>query len=64
MTVSQNGWPANRDKTAIGVVNVKVPGTDVDFPQGIKSGDVTTVLLYVAEQFHKTVEPLRQWSGG
>lgn len=58
MTTSQNGWPASRDKTALGIDNPKVPGTDVDFPQGIKSGDVAVVLLYVAAQFHHTVEPL------
>lgn len=58
MTVSQNGWPASPDKTYLGIVNPKVPGTNVDFPQGVKGGDVETVLMYVAEQFHKTVEPL------
>jgi peptidoglycan hydrolase-like protein with peptidoglycan-binding domain len=58
MTVSQNGWPANRDKTAIGVTNPTVPGTKVDLPQGVKSGDVATVLLYVAQKFDETVEPL------
>lgn len=55
---SQNGWPASPDKSAIGIVRVVVPGTDIDFPQGVKSGDVATVLMYVAEQFHKTVEAL------
>jgi peptidoglycan hydrolase-like protein with peptidoglycan-binding domain len=58
VTTSQNGWPASRDKVALGIDNVKLPGTDVDFPQGIKSGDVAVVLLYVAAQFHHTVEPL------
>jgi peptidoglycan hydrolase-like protein with peptidoglycan-binding domain len=58
MTVSQNGWTASPDKTSIGIESPKVPGTDVDFPQGIRKGDVTTILLYVAEQFHQHVEPL------
>jgi len=58
MTVSQNGWPASQDKAAIGIEDPKVPGTNVDFPQGIRKGDVTTILMYVAEQFHKHVEPL------
>lgn len=58
MTTSQNGWQASEDKSAIGIENPKVPGTDVDFPQGIRKGDVTTILMYVASQFHAHVEPL------
>lgn len=58
MATSQNGWPASPDKTKLGIESPKVPGTNVDFPQGILKGNVTTVLLYVAEQFHAHVEPL------
>ena len=65
MATSQNGWPASSDKNAIGITSPKVPGTNVDFPQGVKGGDVETVLMYVAEQFHKTVEPLKDgWCWG
>jgi hypothetical protein len=65
MPSSQNGWPASSSKGAIGIVNSKVPGTNVDFPQGVKGGDVETVLMYVAEQFHKNVEPLKDgWCWG
>jgi hypothetical protein len=35
-----------------------VPGTDITLPQGVRRGDVATVLLFVAERFHHTVEPL------
>jgi hypothetical protein len=65
MANSQNGWPASSSKGAIGIIDAKVPGTNVNFPQGVKGGDVATVLMYVAEQFHKTVEPLRDgWCWG
>jgi hypothetical protein len=59
MTISQNGWSASSDKSAIGIVSPRAPGIDVAFPQGIRSGDVSTILLYVASEFNKHVEPLR-----
>ena len=63
MTNSQNGWPANRDPRAIGVVPFEVAG--VKFPQGVKDGDVKTVLSFVAHQFHTTVEELHEgWCWG
>ena len=49
---SYNGWPADSDKAAIGVVSSDV------FPGGAKAGDVTTVLGYVARQFNERVEPI------
>lgn len=55
--LSQNGWYANSDPKTINVVSFNVAG--VNFPNGVKGGNVETVLRYVAEQFHKTVEPLR-----
>ncbi|MEV1109925.1 M15 family metallopeptidase [Micromonospora sp. NPDC049751] len=58
MSTSQNGWKAGT-KDQIKIVSPKVPGTNVDFPQGVLAGDVETVLMYVAEQFHRTVEPLK-----
>ena len=65
MTTSQNGWPASSDKSALSIITPTVPGTNVDFPQGIRGGDVETVLMYVAEQFHKNVEPLHDgWCWG
>ncbi|MFC3504442.1 M15 family metallopeptidase [Micromonospora krabiensis] len=57
MSTSQNGWNAG-PKTEIHIVSPKVPGTNVDFPQGVLAGDVETVLMYVAAEFHRTVEPL------
>lgn len=57
MATAQNGWAASANKLAIGVdSNFNVEG--VRFPGGVKSGDVATVLGYVAEQFHRRVEPL------
>lgn len=57
MLTSYNGWPASPDPQAIGVdKGFAVEG--VSFPGGVKSGDVSTVLRYVLEQFHRNVEPL------
>jgi len=56
MTNSQNGWPASSDPKQIDVVSFKVGS--VSFPNGVKAGDVHTVLNYVATQFGKTVEKL------
>ena len=61
---SYNGWPANSDKNAIGIV----PFGDLvglPFPGGIKSGDVATVMAYVASQFHYRVEAVIEgWDWG
>lgn len=57
MATAQNGWSASSNKATIGVdANFNVDG--VKFPGGVKSGDVATVLHYVAEQFHRRVEKL------
>lgn len=54
---SYNGWPASDDRSAIGVdPDFAVAG--VDFPGGVKSGDVAKVLGYVAQQIQDRVEPL------
>jgi hypothetical protein len=64
MESSYNGWPASPDPAAIGVdKSFLVAG--VAFPGGVKAGDVATVLGYVADQFHRRVEPLVQgWCWG
>jgi len=63
MSSSQNGWPASADRNAIGVTPFTPNG--VSFPNGVKSGDVATVLGYVAHQFHNTVEQLHAgWCWG
>lgn len=49
---SYNGWPANSDPSAIGVVQSQW------FPGGAKAGDVTTVLAYVARQLDARVEAI------
>lgn len=64
MATAQNGWPASENKASIGIdSNFAVNG--VKFPGGVKSGDVSTVLRYVAEQFAKRVDMLRDgWCWG
>jgi hypothetical protein len=55
MSKSQNGWPASPDlkRRKLIVAGVEFVGGIVD------NDDVSTVLGYVAEQFHQRVEPLR-----
>jgi peptidoglycan hydrolase-like protein with peptidoglycan-binding domain len=61
MTSSYNGWTASRTKSAIGVdSHARARGTAVEFPGGVKAGDVATVLMYLAGEFHRRVEPLAQ----
>jgi D-alanyl-D-alanine carboxypeptidase len=63
MTTSQNGWPASESKSAIGIEAFTPNG--VSFPNGVKGGDVATVLGWVAHQFHNTVEQLHAgWCWG
>lgn len=62
--VSYNGWTASPDPAAIGIVPIGFPGRPNVCPPGVKSGDVATVLRYVAEQFHKRVEPLGEGCWG
>ncbi|TCO56917.1 peptidoglycan-binding protein [Actinocrispum wychmicini] len=56
MATSQNGWPASPNPSSIDIAAFSVAG--IPFPGGVKSGDVATVLGYVAEQFHNRVEQL------
>lgn len=56
MATSQNDWPASSDRRALGVSTFTAAG--VAFPGGVKAGDVSTVLGYVATQFHHRVEAL------
>lgn len=53
MTVSQNGWSVDPP-----LDNRAVPGTSVKLAPGVRAGDVATVLLWVAQQWHQRVEPL------
>lgn len=52
---SQNGFSAN-DRSCI--ASYQLPGGSV----ALRKGDVSVVLLWVANRFHETVEPLR-WPG-
>lgn len=57
---SQNGWTAN-DRSLIR--SYLVPGTSQRL--AVRAGPVATVLLYVATQFHRRVEPLHPgWCWG
>ncbi|GAA2605491.1 M15 family metallopeptidase [Paractinoplanes durhamensis] len=58
MPHSQNGWVAGTVRKLGGLDTSPVPGTTIRLPQGVRRGDVATVLLHVAGQFHRTVEPL------
>jgi hypothetical protein len=53
---SYNGFAASIDAPSIGVQPFTVAG--VDFPGGVRGGDVATVLRYVATQYHARVQPL------
>ena len=54
---SYNGWPASDDPSAINVDrDFQVDGAE--FPGGVKAGDVSKVLGYVATQLDKRVEPI------
>ena len=57
MATSQNGWPASADKNAIDV-DSGFSRHGVTFPGGVKAGDVSTLLGYVIDQFHRRVEAL------
>lgn len=60
MSNSENGWST---VTSASVASYLIPGSTTKLP--IRRGDVATVLAYVAEQFHKTVEPLHKgWCWG
>jgi hypothetical protein len=52
---SQNAWSAN-DRSCI--ASYQLPGGKI----ALRKGDVSVVLLWVANRFHETVEPLR-WPG-
>jgi D-alanyl-D-alanine carboxypeptidase-like protein len=58
MSHSQNGWTAGTAQAIGGLDTSPVPGTGIKLPRGVRKGDVATVLLFVAEQFNLTVEPL------
>jgi hypothetical protein len=61
MATSQNGWPAG-DTAALDKTFASV---GVGFPGGVRQGDVSTVLGYVATQFNQRVEALVQgWCWG
>jgi peptidoglycan hydrolase-like protein with peptidoglycan-binding domain len=54
---SYNGWEASRDPRAI-MVDASFAPAGVRFPGGVKAGDVSLVLGYVATRIHATVEKL------
>lgn len=61
---SYNGWPANSDPDAIGITDFG-NAKGFPFPGGVKSGDVATVLGYVAMALHTRVEPcINGWCWG
>jgi hypothetical protein len=59
MLYSQNGFSANNSAL---MASFTVPSAPVRIT--LRKGDTSVILLYVAEMFHKTVEPLRQKDTG
>ncbi len=59
MFYSQNGYSA-KDATLIAAYTI--PKTDIRI--ALRKGDVSVVLLFVLEQFHTTVQPLRKKDTG
>jgi peptidoglycan hydrolase-like protein with peptidoglycan-binding domain len=63
-TTSYNGWPASRDPDAIGIDYFFAVG-GVQFPGGVKGGDVAAVLGHVLAGIHLKVERLvKGWCWG
>jgi hypothetical protein len=56
VVTSYNGWPIGTPGSAIGVASYLVPGTSIQLL--VKSGDVATVMTYVAGRFNAEVERL------
>lgn len=56
VVTSYNGWPIGTPGSTIGVERYQIPGTSFILP--VRSGNVATVLMYVAGRFHREVEPL------
>lgn len=59
---SYNGWPVGTPASSIGVAPYTIPGTSLSI--SLKSGDVATVMLYVARRFNAEVEALRSGQVG
>lgn len=53
MPRSQNGYPAG-DKSVL--ADMTIPGTEVEFPQGLRRGPAGDLLIWVAEQLRDRVE--------
>lgn len=56
VVTSYNGWPIGTPGSTIAVEPYLVPGTRFVLP--VRSGDVATVLMYLAGRFNREVEPL------
>ena len=57
VATSYNGWPIGTPGSTIHVERYKISGTNFVLP--VRSGNVATVLMYVAARFHREVEPLQ-----
>lgn len=65
MISSYNGWNASQSKNEIGIdPHARARGTTIEFPGGVKAGDVSTVLMYFAGEFHRRVQPLGEGCWG
>lgn len=57
MTTSYNGWPASSNRAEIGVAAFH-PVKGVEFPSGVKRGDVAVVFTYLVKALDSRVEPI------
>lgn len=64
MPYSYNGWPASPNPDAIAINRRWEPIKGHDFPGGIKSGDVETVMTYLVRQLDSRVEPIEEYPPG
>ena len=55
LVLSQNGWPASKDRAAIGIKSYTVPGTQLKLAC---AESVAPLLVGFAAEFNKLIEPI------
>lgn len=61
---TEGGFPASSNPDLLGVIDAKIPGTDVNFPGGVASF-AAPLLMWVAHELHTRVEPAHDgWCWG
>lgn len=54
--LTEGGFTASDDPASLGIIDAKIPGTDVNFPGGVASF-AAPLLMWVAQRIHLTVQP-------